>query len=178
MTLEDFYFISQIAAALGIMASLIFVGLQVRQSTRQAKADAAQSVHDNFAKWYMSFSEHPHLSKIAVRGLAGLDKLTPEETMHFFTSLLAVMSYTQSAFHKWREGDLDDELWKSWERSSLSYFDSKGGKEVWELRKYGFTPSFVDYVEANLLNSPLPDGARPWVAKQSTAEPEQGKDTP
>ncbi len=177
MTLEDFYFISQIVAALGIMLSLIFVGLQVRQNTRQAKADAAQAVHDNFAKWYLSFSEHPHLSNIGIKGLAGLDNLTPEETMHFITSILAVISYTQSAFYKWREGDLDDELWRSWERSSLSYLDTKGGKETWAIRKYAFTPEFVDYVEANLLNTPLPEGARPWVARQSAAEPQQAKDT-
>ena len=137
MTLEDFYFISQIVAALGIMAALIFVGVQVRQSTRQAKADAAQAVHANFAKWYLSFSEHPHLSEIGSKGVAGLDNLTPQETMHFITSLLAVISYTQSAFYKWREGDLDDELWRSWERSSLSYLDTKGGKEVWALSHDG-----------------------------------------
>ncbi|MEP3051919.1 MAG: hypothetical protein ABJP48_04160 [Erythrobacter sp.] len=175
MTLEDFYFLSQIAAALGIMASLIFVGVQVRQSTRQAKAAAAQAVHDNFANWYLSFSEHPHLSEIGVKGLAGLDNLTPEETMHFVTSILAVMSYTQSAFLKWREGDLDDELWKSWERSSLSYYDTKGGKEVWALRKYAFTPAFVEYVEANLLNTPLPQGARPWI-KDADAPEQQGSE--
>ena len=178
MTLEDFYFISQIAAALGIMASLVFVGLQVRQSTRQAKADAAQAVHDNFAKWYLSFSEHPHLSDIGVKGLPGLDNLTPQETMHFITSILAVISYTQSAFYKWREGDLDDELWRSWERSSLSYLDTKGGKEVWAVRKYAFTPAFVDYVEANLLNTPLPQGARPWVrdeAQSTSKETESAK---
>jgi len=171
MTLEDFYFISQIAAALGIMASLIFVGLQVRQSTRQAKADAAQAVHDNFANWYLSFAENPHLADIGAKGLGGLDKLTPEETMLMVTNLLAVISYTQSAFYKWREGDLDDELWKSWERSSLSYLDTKGGKEVWEIRKYAFTPAFVEYVEANLLNTPLPQGARPWIKNEGGSEP-------
>lgn len=120
-------------------------------------------MHDNFANWYLSFSEHPHLSEIGVKGLQGLDNLTPQESMQLITSILAVLSYTQSAFLKWREGDLDDALWLSWERSALSYLDTPGGKETWAIRKYSFTPVFVDYVEANLLNKPLPDGARPWI---------------
>ncbi len=37
MTLEDFYFISQIVAAVGIMLSLIFVGLQVRSDAEQTR---------------------------------------------------------------------------------------------------------------------------------------------
>jgi hypothetical protein len=39
MTLEEFYYISQIAAAIAIFASLIFVGVQVRQNSEQIKAN-------------------------------------------------------------------------------------------------------------------------------------------
>lgn len=39
MTLEDFYYISQIVAVIGIFASLIFVGVQVRQNSEQIKAN-------------------------------------------------------------------------------------------------------------------------------------------
>ena len=53
MTLETIYFISQVLAAVCVIASLIFVGVQVRQSTKQAKADAVQAVHDNLSVWYM-----------------------------------------------------------------------------------------------------------------------------
>jgi len=170
MTLEDFYFVSQIAAALGIMASLIFVGLQVRQSTRQAKSDAVQAVHDNFAEWYMAVASTPFKAEGGVKGLrGGLSALSEAENMNFVTDVMAVTSYLQSAYFKWRDGDLPDELWHSWEKSSLSYLDTTGGKEFWEIRKYIFAPDFVEYVEANLLNRGLPEGARPWVSMGSNA---------
>ena len=69
MTLEAIYFISQIAAAVGIMASLIFVGLQVRQSTKQAKADAVQAVHDNLSAWYMAAAETPFKAEARAEAL-------------------------------------------------------------------------------------------------------------
>jgi len=37
MTLEATYFVSQIIAAIGVMASLVFVGLQIGQNTRATK---------------------------------------------------------------------------------------------------------------------------------------------
>lgn len=170
MTLQAIYFISQVVAAIALIGSLIFVGVQVRQNTAQGKrqeaasrAAAAEAVHDNFAKWYMSTAEHPHLAEVGAKGLRDFDELSDIEAMQFITSLMAVMSYTQSAFYKWRDGDLSDELWQSWEASSLSYFTTPGGRRVWEIRRYVFTEPFVEYVEANLLHRELPTGARPWI---------------
>ena len=162
MTLEDFYFLSQIAAALGIMASLIFVGLQVRQSTRQAKADAVQAVHDNLSAWYMHAAETPFKAEAGFKGLHSLDNLSGAESISVVTDLMALTSYLQSAYFKWRVGDLPDDLWHSWEQSLLSYLDSDGGKQFWELRKYNFTPDFTEYVEANLLHRKLPGDVRYW----------------
>ncbi len=39
MTLEEIYYISQIVAVVGIFASLVFVGVQVRQNSEQIKAN-------------------------------------------------------------------------------------------------------------------------------------------
>jgi len=83
---------------------------------------------------------------------------------------MALTSYLQSAYFKWREGDLPDDLWHGWEQSLLSYLDSNGGKQFWELRKYIFTPDFTAYVEANLLHRKLPEGARYWDRDGETAE--------
>ena len=38
MTLEEIYYISQIVAVIAIFCSLIFVGLQMRQSARNQRA--------------------------------------------------------------------------------------------------------------------------------------------
>ena len=41
MTLEEIYYVSQIVAVIAIFASLIFVGVQIRQNTRATRASAA-----------------------------------------------------------------------------------------------------------------------------------------
>ena len=44
MTLETIYFISQIAAAVGVMASLIFVGMQIKQQNQLSRFSAARDI--------------------------------------------------------------------------------------------------------------------------------------
>lgn len=162
MTLETIYFISQVLAAVCVIASLIFVGVQVRQSTKQAKADAVQAVHDNLSVWYMQAAETPFKAEAGFKGLHGLGNLSGAESISVVTDLMALTSYLQSAYLKWCDGDLSDDLWHSWEQSLLSYLDSNGGKEFWELRKYNFTPDFTKYVETNLLHRKLPEDSRYW----------------
>ncbi len=178
MTLEDFYFISQIAAAVGIMLSLIFVGLQVRQANEQARkaeaarrADATQAVHDNFANMYLTFGSNLEVADAATKGLKEPDALTDGENMVLLSGLMAGMSYTQSAYFKWQEGDLSDELWRAWQNSQVSYLTTPGGKRFWEGRKSNFDPAFVEYVEANLIDQTLPENFAPWLDHQGEGEP-------
>ncbi|MEM6476342.1 MAG: hypothetical protein AAF687_09265 [Pseudomonadota bacterium] len=184
MTLEDFYFISQIVAALGIMLSLIFVGLQVRQANEQARkaetarrADATQAVHDNFANMYLTFASNLDVAEVGPKGLKDPDSLTDGENLVLLSALMAGMSYQQSAYFKWRAGDLSDELWRAWQNSNASYFKTPGGKRFWEGRKNNFHPEFVEYVEANLFDLTIPKNFAPWLEDKDDSKPESPETT-
>lgn len=48
MTLEDLAYLSQIIGVIAVLASLIFVGLQIRQNTKALKATSHHAVTDSF----------------------------------------------------------------------------------------------------------------------------------
>ncbi|MEP3051920.1 MAG: hypothetical protein ABJP48_04165 [Erythrobacter sp.] len=176
MTLEDFYFISQIAAAVGIMLSLIFVGLQLRQSTEQAKrveeatrVAAMRQAHGNLANWYMHTSQHQHLTSLIGKALNDFDTLSDDETAQYITSASALLSYAQNAFYEWHAGDLPDEQWKSW-YVALQFIATPGGKKLWTMRRHMFAEPFADYIETNVLDSDLPKGAYSWDRRNQDAD--------
>jgi hypothetical protein len=111
MTLESIYFISQIVAVIAILASLIFVGLQVRQSTAATKAAAAQAVHNNFAGWYTSMQNQPNVLAIIIKGLREYNVLDEVEKAQIIAVFMSFSSYHQDAFYKWKDGSLSPELW-------------------------------------------------------------------
>lgn len=83
MTLETFYFIAQIVAALAIVGSLLFVGIQLRAQNREqqlARGNEAADNHDRFQKLLI---ENQDLRDIWVKGVDGLDVLTPSERIAF-----------------------------------------------------------------------------------------------
>jgi len=175
MTLEDFYFVSQIVAALGIMLSLIFVGIQMRQSTEQAKrveaatrVAAMREAHGNLANWYMHTSQHQHLTSLIGKALNEFDTLSDDEMAQYITSGMALLSYAQNAFYEWHSGDLPDEQWKSW-HAALQFLATPGGQKLWAMRRHGFADLFTDYVEVNVLSSVLPEGVFSWDRRNGGA---------
>lgn len=59
MTLEQVFWASQSLAAAGVIASLIFIGLQVRGSMKAVRAATEQACQENFAGIYVSLQSNP-----------------------------------------------------------------------------------------------------------------------
>ena len=175
MTLEALYYISQIVAVAAVLASLIFVGIQIRQNTEQAKAAAAQSVYENYASLYMWASEDLDRARIGIKGFKDIDSLSDEENAIFMGTWMAQFSYVQSAFYLWQDGSLKEEIWRTMETTLTTLLTTPGGKAFWQRRRSTFTDAFVAHIEANVLNRPLPEGMRPWVTPEKV-RPETEKE--
>lgn len=181
MTLEAVYYFSQIVAVIAILASLVFVGIQIRQSTEQAKRNeaatrsaAAQSVHENFASWYLFAASNQYDVDVVLRGLQDPDQLNDEESALFMALFQALFSYSQNAFYMWHEGHLRDEIWNSWAMALVTIFSTPGGQVVWKRRRFAYTDAFGSHVENHLLNQPLPESARPWVRTSAQQPTDNG----
>jgi hypothetical protein len=154
MMLEQIFFTSQSVAAAGVIASLIFVGLQVRGSTKAVRSATAQAVHENFANWFMAIAGRPADLEIVLKGSGDLEALTTVERAVFNCIFLAFTSHAQNAFHQWREGHLANELWTCWEFLLSNMIHTKGGVAVWRERSYVFAEEFRVEVEALAQREP------------------------
>jgi len=164
MSLEDLYYLAGIIAAFGVVGSLIFVGLQVRQSTTAAKAAAAAAVHANFAEFYKSVQGDPVLMDLTLRGLRDYDSLTQTEKGQMASFFMAFNLYMQDAFLKWREGSLSPKLYRGWELVSMNMFGSPGGRAFWHDRGYLFSEDYQDYVNNDLMKRPVDETIKPFGA--------------
>jgi hypothetical protein len=177
MTLEHVFFFTQSIAGIGVFASLIFVGLQVRDSAKAVRSATAQAVHENFASWYLSLADNPAALATTLKGFADLKSLTPSETAQFNCTYLAFTSHSQNAFHQWRQGHLAGDLWACWEALLANMVHTPGGQEFWRQRSYVFAQNFRDEVEA-IIRRPVHPGAKSFgvlpVTNLASAPASQG----
>ena len=154
VTLEQIFFVSQSVAAVGVIASLIFVGVQVRGSTKAVRSATAQAVHENFASWYMAMAEHRAELEVVLKGFGELEALNTVDRAVFNCIFLAFTSHAQNAFHQWRQGHLANELWACWEFLLSNMVHSNGGLALWRERSYVFAGDFRVEVETIAQREP------------------------
>ena len=156
MTLENLYFASQIVAAIGIVASLLFVGVQVRQATIASRAAAAQALSQQ-ASDINHMLTHADVREIFSRGLAGLENLNASEKVAFVAVLSAISRTSETFYYQKEKGTLDSRLFEGWFLQYLDLHDNKGARDFWALRRHQYMNDFVQYLDQKLASgSPKP----------------------
>ena len=143
-----------ISEALGlvvVIASLIFVGLQVRQNSEEVRSSSYHGVTDSFNSWNLALSQNTELSKVWLKGQSSFDELTEDELVKFEFLLRAVFRIWDTVYYQSRHGTGDHTLWEC-ERKNVEFLlSSPGGRAWWTAHHYGFSAGFSEYVESNIL---------------------------
>lgn len=156
MNLQTLVSWSQIIGVIGGLATMIFVGLQIRGNSEAVRAATAQAVHDNYAGWYLALSGNESALETSAKGFTDLGSLTAAEKMQFVCTFMAFLSHSQNAFHQWRQEHLSDGLWAGWEALLMNLVKTPGGAAFWNERGYVFGQEFQDHVKRIMARQPDP----------------------
>lgn len=157
MTLEEFYYVSQIAASVAVLASLIYLALQTRQTARnqqaQMHATRLQYVRDDVARL-----ADPAFSNVFRLGLTADPNLKAEEGWQFVMTAYGLLLSFQEQFHEFHEGMLNKRRWEPSRSTLKRQLSSPGFRAVFRLFRPQLDAQFaavVDEIIAEAKVSPV-----------------------
>ncbi len=119
MVLQDIYFIAEIIAAFAVVASLIFVGFQLRQNTAATRYDAAQRNAASYQSITMTVAGNDDLLNAWRSGNIAEQGWDLQQSRLVFM-LNAFLKVNEENYLQWVEGNLSDELWEAHRTSMIS----------------------------------------------------------
>jgi len=149
--------ISELLGAAGVIASLIYVGVQVRQNTRSMRAATYDSLVRSNGEWLAPLIQDAALAtsfEVAVSNWAEVEEDQRPRVMFLLTQLFR---HWENAFFQQQQGTLAPSLWLTWQVVILSYFHQPGIQEWWQLRRTVYSTEFREFLEAS---SPPASGIR------------------
>ncbi len=103
---------SEAVGLLAVVASLVFVGVEVGQNAEATRSATAQSLNDGWLEWNLTMAVPENWAAV-VRMIE-----TPDLSEARYEDRLAVVSLNRSVFQHWStlhwqylHGDLDQQLW-------------------------------------------------------------------
>jgi hypothetical protein len=148
MSLEQASFLAQIISALAIIASLIFVGVQLRQATRAMRNSSSQAHSAIYSGVISTIIDNGEFASIWRRGLADPGNLNEDEWVRFIGCASAQFRFFESSRVQWLQGLLDEEHWQNIEAQVNSFASQPGIQAWWELRRDWHSVPFRRWFEA------------------------------
>lgn len=143
---KDFAELIGIAA---IVASLIFVGLEMRQTRVIATAAAYQARTDSEVNMVLMFDATYGLREIIRKSRAG-EPLNSVEQMNWQRSLLVRFIYLENVHYQVEIGMLSDEIWRAQMLGIKGILASPGFQQWWEGERGIWRPTFAESIDEHI----------------------------
>lgn len=147
MSLEQASLVAQIVSAIAVIASLVFVGFQLRSAAAAIRASSSQAHSSSYTQLVASIIDNADFAKIWATGINDPNALREEEWVRFVAYSSALFRLYESSRVQWEHGRLDDEHWHTIQRQAASFSHLPGVKAAWRVRGHWFTPSFRSWFE-------------------------------
>ena len=157
MSLAEFTSISEIASAIAIVITLIFLGVQMRHNTRALFAAMRQSVLDEDSRFLSQVITYPDMM---IRNAK--PDLTDEEVVSHFATLALFIRHRENDYAQYKNGVLDKQPWDRFKSSISGTFMYERNQNFWfNYAQTFFEPEFVEEMnaiikETQLINKSVP----------------------
>ena len=149
--------IGEIVGAAAVIATLIYLGKQIRDSARAARSAAVTDATNAIQALYQQLGSDPQSSQHFLRGLRDYDAMPELDQFQWLMMMHAFFIAFQRSFFLAHEGTLDVRLRDSIGTAIISVNHLPGVRRYWEQRRVFFQPEFIDWVEVQLEREPLSD---------------------
>jgi len=147
MSLEQLAFLAQIISAAVVVASLIFVGYQLKHAAAAIRVAASQAHLENYTELAKSVIDSGEFARIWRVGLAEPKSLKEDEWVRFVAYANALFRLYEISLVQWTNGRLDEEHWRTVERQVAEFWRMPGLQGAWKARGHGFSAPFREWFE-------------------------------
>jgi hypothetical protein len=169
MTLSE---ITQLLGGIGVIASLIYVAIQIRNNARAVRAAAYRQLALTTAGQWDTLFGSEELCSLVLRGCDDFSALNRVEKARFRFMLMAFMRRFENGWFQHKIGTLKSGDWQAVAADMDSLFSLPGPQAAWPLIKTRSNPEFRAFVDdlakrqAPIAAKHVPSG--PVVTKRRT----------
>lgn len=139
--------LGEVVGAGGVIATLGYLALQIRQNTKALRTDSYRAWSEQINRLNLLSVETPGFADINMRAFTDPASLSDEEWAKITTVWLSIMHLFETLYIGEMEGTVDPKLWQAEEHSLIHFIAQPAVSKWWELNPYAFTAEFRQHVE-------------------------------
>ena len=142
MTLDALGNVGEFIGALGVIASLFYLAVQVRRSMALARAQSQREISNLYAIHHVMILQ-PDQIEINRRGYKDFSALSKDEQARFHHLHSPLLQQCELVSRMHRQGLVEDDSYQGWRSLMLSILSTPGGRQWWPVAKTLLGPDLV-----------------------------------
>ena len=159
--LEALGSIGDFVGGIGVLVTLIYLALQIKQNTRSVRATAAQQVLSGAAGFLEHIASDPVLTDLFFRGTREPGNLAPPDRARLGLLMLALFRRFEAVFQQGERGILAEEDWAGLKESMLVTAQLPFARLWWPNVASMFSAGFRHFIESLQRQPAAQQGAVP-----------------
>ena len=151
MPLDQIANIAEISAAVLVIVSLIYVGIQIQQNTDTLKLSTAHNTAEDFSAPYLLIAERGEVADIFLRGMQDIEALEPVERLRFYAYFHKFFRTYENAYYQFRRGALEADPFEGLTQQLVMLKSLPGVQTYWQDRKDWYNKKFQEYVDNEIM---------------------------
>lgn len=160
--------IAELVGAVGVIASLAYLALQIRQNTqhidfntRAIRSSTFQNFSDTFGGFEDLLLENEDLGRVWIAGISGELETHEGERIQFNNLAHKFFRMYEVLFLQYRSGLVETSLFESAHRFPDQLLMRRGLRSYWAHNRRRYSDEFVGYIERRLQELPTLPGRAP-----------------
>ena len=137
--------LASLASSVAVVASLLFLGLQIRQSNRNQRSLMQQGRSARHVELLSRLSD-PRVSDVISRGASG-ESLSDQDCFILYGYLTSVFSSYEDGFFQFRLGVLDAQSWASDGNTLKRILGNPAYRAVWRFMRGGMGNKYRSFLD-------------------------------
>ena len=137
----------EFVGAIGVVITLAYLAVQIRQNTRATHAASHQAITDSLNQGNYAMAQDAELAQIFVTGKKDRASLNEAEQQRFDSLLLAAFHVFDSLWYSANIGTGPRDLLLAEEKGFSHLMNLPGVYDWWKDNPFAFTPKFRSYMQ-------------------------------
>jgi hypothetical protein len=147
MSLQEFAELGAAMSGAGVIASVIYVSIQIQHNTRAVRASAFQQVVNSFAAISFDIAKDKGLVDVYLRGGQDFASLGEVERAQYSLMLLSFLRRAENVFFQTEIRMLQNQHWSGIRESIKAIIADPGAQTCWSEIKNRLNPEFRAFID-------------------------------
>ena len=147
MTLEQLALIAEIVGGVGVVASLIFLGVEIRRQRKESNLQAANELTAQWSGLMTSLHESHEMAEIWLKGHHDFDALNAVSKLRYGAYFGRFLRNSEGLYLHLQAHTLDPMVWRGIERAIRDTIILPGAQAWWGTRKHWYTDPFQKLID-------------------------------